>query len=100
MGVRDYRYKCPKCGAPMDRENGWHCSAHCGMNVRYICGTELNDSIITNLLYAHEHPECRRRFIKVNINGTKCQVYPIVDEVTKGDETEYCWTHYVLLEDF
>lgn len=75
----------------MDQENGWHCSEHCGMNVRDINGEELNDSIITNLLYMHEHPECRRRYINANIGYVKCQIFPFVDEVIKDDKTVYCW---------
>lgn len=88
------KYKCPKCGAAvLKSKNGWYCNKHCGMNLNTIYGVRLNDSIITELLYMHEHPECRRRFINANINGTKYQIFPIVDDDVKGNKIFYYWYH-------
>ena len=92
MGSKEY--KCPKCGSAVKKsEKGWYCTEHCGMNLNTLYGVRLNDSIITELLYAHEHPECKRRFIETNLNGTRYQIYPIVDEEVKGDTTFYYWYH-------
>lgn len=88
-------YKCPKCGSKIIKgKYGFYCSSKCGMNVQSIYGKILGESIVTNLLYMHEHPHCKRKSITSNINGTRYTLFPWVHQDIKNGRSYYNWYHF------